>query len=71
MKYEDVIRRTKCDTCRKYDEKYMTRIIREPTQTEIERELRQRRIDEIQRAAHAAGMSYGRYVAMMEMQKGA
>lgn len=28
-------------------------------------------IDAIQRAAHAAGMSYGRYVAMMEMQKGA
>lgn len=64
-------RRTKCDTCRKYDEKYMNRIIREPTQTEIDRELRQRRIDEIQRAAQAAGMSYGRYVAMMEMQKGA
>lgn len=64
-------RRTKCDACRKYDDKHMSRIIREPTQTEIERELRQRRIDEIQRAAHAAGMSYGRYVAMMEMQKGA
>lgn len=40
-----------------------------PTKAEIERELRQRRIDEIQRAAQAAGMSYGKYKAMLEMQK--
>ena len=64
-------RRTKCEACRKYDDKYMSSIFKEPTKKEIERELRQRRIDEIQRAAQAAGMSYGRYVAMMEMQKGA
>ena len=40
-----------------------------PTKAEIERELRQSRIDEIQRAAQAAGMSYGKYKAMLEMQK--
>ena len=62
-------RRTKCDACRKYDDKSLSRIIKEPTQTEIEREMRQRRIDEIQRAAHAARMSYGKYKAMMEMRK--
>ena len=62
-------RRTKCEACRKYDDKYMSSIFKEPTKKEIERELRQRRIDEIQRAAQAAGMSYGKYKAMMEMQK--
>lgn len=44
-------------------------LFRSPTKAEIERELRQRRIDEIQRAAQAAGMSYGKYKAMLEMQK--
>lgn len=62
-------RRTKCEACRKYDDKYMSSIFKEPTKKEIERELRQRRIDEIQRAAQAAGMSYGKYKAMLEMQK--
>lgn len=61
--------RTKCDDCRKYDDKFMSRMLKEPTQKEIDREMRQRKIDEIQRAAHAAGMSYGKYKAMMEMRK--
>lgn len=49
--------------------KHMSRIIREPTQTEIKREMRQSRIDEIQRSAHAAGMSYGKYKAMLAIQE--
>lgn len=77
-------RRTKCDACRKCndvgqmrrkkkrglkEDGRLDRIFPQPTKAEIERELRQRRIDAIQRAAKEAGMSYGQYKAWLYTQE--
>ena len=77
-------RRTKCDACRKCNDIGQLRRKKErgpedggrlsvlfppPTKAEIERELRQRKIDEIQRAAKEAGMSYGQYKAWLYTQE--